>query len=64
MRGVSQLRRGRGLWTRAKRSRLRRRQPRYAGQALRSAFKLPPRQPRPKQPYLGSDIDLADLLRG
>jgi len=62
MKGISQLRRGRGLQTRAKRARLRRTQPRYAGQQLRSAFKQKPRAPRPTQPYLGSDADLRDLL--
>lgn len=64
MKGISQLRRGRSLQSRAKRAKLRRRQPRYAGKALRSAFKAAPRQPRPSQPYLSSDIDIAELLRG
>jgi hypothetical protein len=62
MKGLSQLRRGRSLQSRAKRARLRRSQPRYAGQAIRSAFKAPPRVPRPTQPYLGTDVNVADLL--
>jgi hypothetical protein len=63
MRGLSELRRGRSLTSRAKRSRLRRRQPRYARKNLTSAFRAAPRQPRPKQPYLGSGVDISDLLR-
>ena len=49
--------------SRAKRLRLRRSQPRYAGNAIRSLFKADPRKPRPTQPYLGTDVDVADLLR-
>lgn len=49
--------------SRKKRLHLRRKQPRYAGQQLRSAFRAAPRKPRPSQPYLGSGVDLADLLR-
>jgi hypothetical protein len=60
---ISQLRRGRSMQSRAKRSRLRRLQPRYAGQSLRSAFKAPPRVVRPTQPYLGTDAKIADLIR-
>jgi hypothetical protein len=63
MRGISQLRRGRSLQSRAKRAKLRRRQPRYAGAMLRSAFKARPRQPKPTQPYLGTDVNIADLIR-
>jgi len=63
MKGISQLRRGRSLNNRAKRARLRRRQPRYAGFDLRSAFKAAPRTVRPTQPYLGTDVDVSDLLR-
>ena len=62
MKGISQLSRGRRLTSQAKRSKLRRRQPRYAGNSLRSAFKQRPRQPRPTQPYLGTDVKLEDLL--
>jgi hypothetical protein len=62
MKKLSELRRGRGLTYRAKRLRLRRRQPRYAGKALRSQFRAPPRKPRPTQPYLSADANLADLL--
>jgi hypothetical protein len=60
---ISQLRRGRSLQQRAKRARLRRSQPRYAGKELRSQFKAAPRTPRPTQPYLGTDVDVVDLLR-
>ena len=63
MKGISQLRRGRSLVQRAKRAKLRRRQPRYAGNNLASQFKAAPRKPRPTQPYLGTDVNLADLLR-
>src|ERR687883_231699 len=60
MRGISELRRGRSIQSRAKRSKLRRRQPRYAGKTIRSEFKAPPRTPRPTQPYLGTDaIDVS-----
>ena len=62
MRGISTLRRGRGLQTRAKRSYLRRRQPRYAGKRIRSEFRAPPRQPKPTQPYLPTDVNVAELL--
>jgi hypothetical protein len=62
MRGISQLRRGRSLQTRAKRAKLRRRQPRYAGNKLLSEFKAPPRLTRPSQPYLGTDVKIADLI--
>lgn len=64
MKGISQLRRGRSLAQRAKRAKLRHRQPRYAGTSLRSAFKASPRKPRPTQPYLSTDTNLAELLRG
>ena len=63
MKGISQLRRGRSLGNRAKRAKLRHRQPRYAAKMLRSDYKAPPRVPRPSQPYLGTDVDVADLLR-
>jgi len=62
MKGISQLRRGRSMQSRAKRARLRRTQPRYAGTALRSGFKAAPRKPRPTQPYLGTDVNVADLI--
>ena len=62
MKGISQLRRGRGLASRAKRARLRRRQPRYAGKTLKSGFRAAPQRPRPTQPYLGANADIADLL--
>jgi len=59
---ISQLRRGRSMTSRAKRSKLRRLQPRYAGQSLRSAFRARPKVVRPTQPYLGTDANLADLI--
>ena len=60
--GISQLRRGRSLQTRAKRAKLRRRQARFANKDLRSAFRAPPRKPKPSQPYLSADVNIADLL--
>jgi hypothetical protein len=62
MPGISQMRRGRSMQSRAKRARLRRSQPRYASKSIRSAFKAAPRIPRPTQPYLGTDVNVADLL--
>ena len=62
MRGISQLRRGRSMVTRAKRAQLRRRQPRYAKKTMRSEFRAAPVVARPKQPYLGTDVNVADLL--
>jgi hypothetical protein len=62
MRGISQLRRGRSLETRAKRARVRRRKPRFAGKSIRSEFRAAPRIPRPSQPYLGTDVNIADLI--
>ena len=51
------------MQSRAKRLKLRKSQPRYAGKQLRSAFKAPPRVSRPTQPYLGTDADISDLIR-
>jgi len=51
------------MQSRAKRLKLRKRQPRYAQKSIRSAFKAKPRVMRPTQPYLGTDVDVADLLR-
>jgi hypothetical protein len=48
--------------TRAKRARLRRRKPRFANKTIRSEFRAAPVVPRPKQPYLGTDVKVADLL--
>jgi hypothetical protein len=62
MKGISQLRRGRSMKSRAKRLMLRRRQPRFAGNSLKSQFRAAPRKPRPIQPYLGTGINVADLL--
>ncbi len=62
MKGISQLRRGRSLQLRAKRLRLRRTQPRYAGKSIQSAFRAKPVRPRPTQPYLGTNVNVADLL--
>jgi hypothetical protein len=63
MKGISELRRGRSLQNRAKRARLRRRKPRFANKALKSAFRAPPRVPKPTQPYLSTDANIADLLK-
>jgi hypothetical protein len=62
MQGISQLRRGRSLQTRAKRARIRRRKPRFAGKMLKSDFRAPPRLTHFKQPYLSTHTDLADLI--
>ena len=62
MQGLKELRRGRSMQSRAKRSRLRRTQPRFAGKSIRSEFRMPPRVPRPSQPYLGTDVKVEDLL--
>jgi hypothetical protein len=51
------------MTSRAKRLHLRRRQPRYAGKALISSFRAAPRKSGRKQPYLGSGVDLKDLLK-
>ena len=50
------------MQSRAKRARLRRRQPRYAAKSIRSGFRAAPRRPRPTQPYLSTDVNIADLL--
>jgi hypothetical protein len=62
MRGISELRRGRSLETRAKRAKIRKRKPRFAQKPLLSDYKAAPRIPRPKQPYLSTDINVSDLL--
>jgi hypothetical protein len=62
MKALSELRRGRRLGSQAKRARLRRTQPRFAGKKLRSMFRAAPVKPRPTQPYLGSGANIADLL--
>ena len=62
MQGIKQLRRGRSMQSRAKRARLRRTQPRFAGKSIRSEFRAAPRVLRPSQPYLGTDVNVADLL--
>ncbi len=62
MKGLKSLRRGRGLTFRAKRLRMRRKQVRFHPRALRSDFRQAPRKPRPSQPYLPSNANLADLL--
>jgi len=49
--------------SRAKRLKLRRRQPRYAGNRLISDFRAKPVKQRPKQPYLGSGVDVGELLK-
>ena len=63
MRGLSQLRLGRSLQTRAKRARIRKRKPRFAGKQLKSAFRAKPVIPRPTQPYLSTDANIADLIK-
>ena len=63
MKGISELRRGRSMVSRAKRLKLRKRQPRFAGKSLISDFRAAPRVSRPKQPYLGSGVDVSDLIR-
>lgn len=63
MQGLSQLRRGRSLDTRAKRAKLRKRKPRFAtDKQLRSAFRAAPRIARSQQPYLSTDTPVADLI--
>jgi hypothetical protein len=63
MKGLSELRRGRSLQTRAKRAKIRKRKPRFNTAPLSSAFRLKPQVPRPRQPYLSTDTNIADLLR-
>ncbi|MCA1647949.1 MAG: hypothetical protein LC797_21615 [Chloroflexi bacterium] len=62
MQGLAQLRRGRSLQTRAKRARVRLRKPRFAGKAIKSTFRAPPRLKHFKQPYLSTNTNIADLL--
>lgn len=63
MQGISELRRGRSMQSRAKRTRIRARKPRFAGKAIKSAFRAPPRVRHFKQPYLGTDANISELLR-
>jgi hypothetical protein len=62
MQGISQLRRGRSMETRAKRARIRRRKPRFAGKTIKSEFRAPPRLKHFKQPYLSTKTDIAELI--
>jgi len=62
MQGISQLRRGRSMQTRAKRARIRRRKPRFAGNTIKSDFRAPPRLRHFKQPYLSTRTDIAELI--
>jgi hypothetical protein len=62
MKGISQLRRGRSMQTRAKRARMRRRKPRFADVRLKSDFRAPPRLKHFKQPYLSTKTNIADLI--
>jgi hypothetical protein len=62
MKGISQLRRGRSMQTRAKRARIRRRKPRFADVRLKSDFRAPPRMKHFKQPYLSTKTNIADLI--
>jgi hypothetical protein len=63
MQGLSQLRRGRSMQTRAKRARIRKRKPRFMPKAIKSDFRAPPRLRHFKQPYLSTDANIADLIR-
>jgi hypothetical protein len=63
MQGLSQIRLGRSMQTRAKRARIRRRKPRFAGKQLKSAFRAKPVVPRPSQPYLSADARIEDLIK-
>jgi hypothetical protein len=63
MQGLSQLRLGRSMQTRAKRARIRKRKPRFAGKQLKSAFRAKPVIPRPTQPYLSADAKIEDLIK-
>jgi len=51
------------MQTRAKRARIRKRKPRFAGTQLKSAFRAKPVIPRPTQPYLSTDARIADLIK-
>jgi hypothetical protein len=62
MQGISQLRRGRSMQTRAKRARIRRRKPRFANVRLKSDFRAPPRLKHFKQPYLSTKTNIAELI--
>jgi hypothetical protein len=62
MKGLSDLRRGRSLATRAKRAKIRKRKPRFNTSPLTSAFRAKPRVPRPSQPYLSTRTNLDELL--
>jgi hypothetical protein len=62
MKGISQLRLGRSLQKRAKRARVRRRKPRFNGNAIKSDFRAPPRLRHFKQPYLSTDANIAELI--
>jgi hypothetical protein len=62
MKGISQLRRGRSMQTRAKRARIRRRKPRFADVRLKSDFRAPPRMKHFKQPYLSTKTNIAELI--
>lgn len=63
MQGLSQIRLGRSMQTRAKRARIRKRKPRFAGKQLKSAFRAKPVVPRPTQPYLSTDAKISDLIK-
>jgi hypothetical protein len=62
MQGISQLRRGRSMQTRAKRARIRKRKPRFAGKTIKSEFRAAPRVRHFKQPYLSTKTDIAELI--
>jgi hypothetical protein len=63
MQGLKNIRLGRGIQTRAKRARIRKRKPRFATTQLKSAFRARPVVPRPTQPYLSADARIADLIK-
>ncbi len=50
------------MQTRAKRARIRRRKPRFAGNTIKSDFRAPPRLRHFKQPYLSTRTDIAELI--
>src|SRR5579859_1931006 len=63
MKGISQLRLGRSMQTRAKRARIRKRKPRFNGKSIKSDFRAPPRMNHFKQPYLSTDAKISDLIK-
>jgi hypothetical protein len=62
MRGISELRLGRSLQTRAKRHKIRKRKPRFANLPLKSDYRAKPKVMKPRQPYLSTDTDITKLI--